>query len=401
MQDIFFIQLDADAGRARWSSAAGELADGTLAEAAAQVGGRRVLVFVPAADVSFRDVAVPTRNRARIAAAVPYLLEEQLAADVDELHFAVGERAADGRVAVAIVARARMDAWLAALHAAGIQPAALVPECLALPYRPLAWTLWWGGDAAVVRSAAQRGFALDPDNVPFVLTRALAEAAPAAPDLLWVLDGGGAAGEAERRLADLGVPVQAERETRPLLALLTEHYNEQQAIDLLQGAYSRREQLGRLWRPWRPAAALLAVWVLAQFGIKAYEYQRLDREHARLQQEIADIYLQTFPGSKRVVNARVQMEQQLSALRGGGGDGDFMQMMAALSRPVAAAADVELERVAYKQGELNVALVIGDLQRLEQLKAQLAASGLAVEIQSATARNDRVEAQLHLRRGAS
>ena len=395
----FFIQIDSHGRRAAWLTPGDERVEGTPAEAVLAASGRPLHVFVPMADVVLRRVTVPTRNRARLVAAVPYLLEEQLAADVDELHFAAGERGAEGEVAVAIVSRARMDGWLEALHGAGLNIAALIPEGLALPYQPGSWTLWWDKDQAIVRDGPQGAFALDMDNVAFVLKRALGES-PTPPETLWLIDAG--AGDAAARLAEVGVPLQDHRETRPLLATLREYYNEQTAINLLQGAYSRREQLGKLWRPWRPAAALLLVWVVAQFGIKYYEYHTLDAENARLQQEIGEIYLKTFPEAKRVVNPRVQMEQQLAALRGGGqGAGDFVELMSAFSQPVAATQGLEVWRIGYKDGELNVGLVIGDLQRLEQFEQQLATARLKVEIQSATARDNRVEAQVQIKRGAS
>ena len=402
MQELFFLHLHAAGDRAAWLDANGDVIQATLADAAAHAAGRRVLVFVPTADVVFRRVTVPTRNRARIAAAVPYLLEDQLAADVDDLHFAVGERGADGSVAVAIVARTRMDAWFAALHEVGIQPQFLVPDCLALPYQQGAWTLWWASDNAVIRNGLQSGFALDADNVPFVLKRALAEMEPP-PEMLWVMDAGGAGGEAAVPLADMNVPLQSQLEARPALAVLKENYNEQHAINLLQASYSRREQFGRMWRPWWPAVALLLLWVAAQFGIKIYEYRHLDQQNAQLQEEINQVYLAAFPDAKRVVNARAQMEQRLTALRGSGGQGgDFMTLMAAIAQPVVTTPGLEVQRLAYKEGELNLALLIGDLQSLEQFKQRLVGSAqLNVEVQSATARNDRVEAQLHIKKGAS
>src|SRR3569833_1645017 len=93
-----------------------------------------------------------------------------------------------------------------------------------------------------------------------------------------------------------------------------------------------------MWRPWRPAAALLLVRVAAQIGIKYYENHRLDAENARLQQEISDLYLKTFPEATREVNPRAQMEQRLAVLRGGGGQGggDFMVLLSACCQPVAA-----------------------------------------------------------------
>lgn len=397
MQELFFLRLDATAERAAYVTPTGEVIDTTLMDAAAHASGRRVLVFVPTADVVFRRAAVPTRNRARITAAAPYLLEEQLAADVDDLHFAVGEREADGSVAVAIVARSRMDAWLTALHAAGVQPAALVPDSLALPYQAGAWTLWWSTDQVIGRNGRQSGFALDADNVPFVLKRALAEA-EAPPETLWVMDAVGSAADP----AKLDVPVQSQAETRPLLAVLKENYNEGSAINLLQGAYSRREQLGRMWRPWWPAVALLLVWVAVQFGMKVYEYRTLDRQNAQLQQEISQIYLATFPDAKRVVNARAQMEQRLAALRGGGQGGGFMEFIGAVAQPVVATPGLEVRRLGYKEGELSLALSIGNLQALDQFKQRLIdGSRLQVEIQSASARNEQVEAQVRIRKGGS
>ncbi len=56
-----------------------------------------------------------------------------------------------------------------------------------------------------------------------------------------------------------------------------------------------------------------------------------------------------------------------------------------------------LQRVSYHDGKLDLALVIGDLQALDQLKQQLIEqAGMTVDIQSASALNDRVEARLQL-----
>ncbi len=401
MRELFFIRLGGDTQRVSWLDTGGQFVEGPLQEAAAQIGARRVVVFVPAADITFRQVAVPTRNRARLTAAVPYLLEDLLADDVEDLHFAIGERGADERLAVAIIARARLDAWLAALHEAGIQPAALVPEVLVLPYQAGAWTLYCEPEQVLGRTAAQSGFVFDADNLAFVLERTLAEADPR-PESVWLYAAGGAVDVAAAVMTEAGVIIQPQADPGSSLALFAGQYHEPTSLNLLQGVYSRREQLGKLWRPWRPVLVLLALWVITQFGLKLYQHNTFGTEHERLRAEVNQIYLNTFPDAKRVVDARVQMEQRLAALRGGGGQSaGFMELMAALGDSQVANSGVELRRVAYKDGELNVALTIGDLQRLEQYKNQLVSGGLSVEIQSATARNDRVEAQLHITRKAS
>ena len=165
--------------------------------------------------------------------------------------------------------------------------------------------------------------------------------------------------------------------------------------------YSRRERLGKVWRPWRPAAALLATWAVLQFGINIYHYRELRADDARLRQEVSQIYLRTFPDAKRVVDARVQMEQRLTALRGGQEDvGDFLKLLSAVSGPAATLGGVGIDHLSYKEGEVNLALTISDLQRLDQLKDRLSKeTHMSVEIQSATTRNNGVDARLQVKGG--
>src|SRR3974390_2754720 len=86
---------------------------GPLALAAARTAGRRVCVLVGGADVVLADPAGPAKAGAKLQQLVPYALEEQLADDIEDLHFALGKRPSDSsRVPVAVVARALLDQWL-------------------------------------------------------------------------------------------------------------------------------------------------------------------------------------------------------------------------------------------------------------------------------------------------
>jgi len=66
---------------------------GPLRQAAAAAGSRRLAVIVPRSDVLMTEVELPVKSGGvRLQQVVPYALEEQLAADIDTLHFALGER---------------------------------------------------------------------------------------------------------------------------------------------------------------------------------------------------------------------------------------------------------------------------------------------------------------------
>jgi general secretion pathway protein L len=68
---------------------------GKLEGAVAAAAGRHVCVLVPGTDVLLLEPELPAKVGTKLAQIVPYALEEQLADDIDDLHFAIGKRSAD------------------------------------------------------------------------------------------------------------------------------------------------------------------------------------------------------------------------------------------------------------------------------------------------------------------
>lgn len=381
----------------------GSVTRGLLEEEAAALagGGYQIIVLVPGADVLLTQAAVPTQNRQRLARALPFALEERLGSEVEDLHFALGRRQEDNQISAAVVDRARMDTWLAGLREAGLQPDIVSPETLALPSKPGTWLVLKENIGTMVRTGPQSGFAADSDNLDILLNMALDEAEAARPTQVHLLDctpDSTALPETTTAHPDIGIAIEACDEEP--LALLAKSFDEQNAINLLQGDYSRGEQLGKLWRPWRPALALVMVWLLVQVGTMVTEANRLSRKAPRLQQQVEQIYRKTFPDARKVVNPRVQMERALEALRsnkGQGGEG-FLKVLASSGPSLQEAPNLHLRNVSYKDGELNLDLEIQDLQALDQLKQRLGGqSELEVEIQSASSLADKVESRLQVR----
>lgn len=391
MRNTLLIQLtDPEQGRGRWlySEGAGEtlseVREGALSQASGAAVGRRVVVLVPAIEVLLTRARVPSRNRQRVLKAVPYALEEQLAGEVGELHFALGN-ATDDQYPVAVVARQQMDAWLACCAAAGLQPDAMLPDVLALPYGEDCWGLLLQGDTATVRTGALEGFGCDRTNLGALL--ALWEDGPV-PALRRLIEPGAAPLEGEAWSQQEWRDDANEdplREMAGQLASLPE-------LDLLQGAYGRSEQLGRLWRPWRASAALLLVGALLGSVSMGLEYHRMGQEQAQLHAQIEQTFRDAFPNAKRVVNPRAQMEQRLAALQRGG-DGDdsgFLSLLRSAGPILRSNKGVQVSAASYREGRLDLELTADNLQVLDQLKQTLSQRPeLEAEIQSANADADR------------
>ncbi len=360
--------------------------------------GQRVIVLVPGEDVLLCRVGVPGQKQRLLAQAVPYALEEQLIDDVEEQHFALGAISGD-QVNVAVVSHKKMQQWLALLQQAGIEADQLVADVLALPLAENSWQLLQFKQRLLLRYGEQRGLVMDADSASLNLKALLAEAGESRPDRIKCQDFSAAG------LTLPGVDVELLVEPASGLPVLTmaAAYQEQKAINLLQGQYSRRERMSKYWRPWRAAAALLAVFIVVQFASGIVDQQRLAAEKTALLEEIEQIYRQTFPKARKVVNAKLQMERALKSLRGGSSTNEgFSKLLAQAGEQFNQTSQLKIQRLSFKNGQLDVALFIGDLQQLDQLKQRLVdMAGMQVEIQSATAKGDRVEARLRIKGAAS
>jgi general secretion pathway protein L len=369
---------------------------GTLAEAAVEANGLRTVALVPGLDCLLTTVNIPGRgNRQKLLRAIPYALEEQLSDDVEDLHFAVGEAAAGGEYPVAIVASRRMDAFLEAFRAAGLEVARLAPDLLATPWTENRTTIVIDGAVALVRTGPSGGYAVDADNLALFFDDGQTGDADET--------------EPEATRVHMYVPAGSPPPELPVADVEVEHYNgdvltllaqglDTGSIDLLQGAYSRTQEWGRLWRPWRATAALLATGFLLSHVAMGIDYYRLGKESDSLGTRIEEIYRQTFPGTKRVVNPRVQMEQQLAQLqRQQGAGGQFLVLLARSGDVLRNAKEIEISGASYRAGRLDVELSATSLQVLEELKQTLTGKGLTVEIQSATTEaGQRVKSRLRI-----
>jgi general secretion pathway protein L len=396
MRNTLLIQLtDFSGDGCRWTvfdgqGEAGPLSDGSLAEAAASQAGLRLVVLVPSSAVLLASAKVPTTQRQRALRAVPAVLEDQLVADIETQHFALGEPDGEGLFPVAVTDRARMRDWLEALSAAGLQPDHLVPGLLALPLEEHRWTVWAEPDLVSVRTGPHQGFISDPENLTWLWELAAGETPPG--EALWC-------GSVEAP-ADLPGSPTLQRDERDPLLVLADGLGERPTLDLLQGEFSRSAQWARLLRPWRATAALVLAALVVAGGNLGLQYAHLGREQDALRQQMETLYREAFPNARRVVDPRAQLEQQLKSLqrRSATGHSSFLTLVAQAGPVIRSAEGVEVEGASYRDGRLDLDLTAQSLQTLDRLKQSLSqVAGLESQIESATADADkRVRSRLRI-----
>jgi general secretion pathway protein L len=413
MADWFVVRLGKRGGEAAtWVAVDGEgrlLATpegGTVAQAASRAAGRRVAVLLPAGDVLLTDAALPAKTGAKLAQVVPFALEEQVADDIDSLHFAVGRRnATSERTAVAVVGKAALQAVMATLTEAGLAPAALYSEAGLVAANP-GQAIAWLEDETLVVSIADRPPIVAPassfaDAFGFLAaTQAYGEGIePSTVSLLLHAT----AADWQRHAGELGFLQEhfaaAKVQILPQGALpwLASQLEAAAPVNLLQGAFAARSTSGSDAKRWRLPAAIAASMLLFFIGSKVFEVRRLNEAERKLDVEIEQTFRAAMPGALDSKDARQRMERRFQSLQEGGGHAGLLPALGAFATARTAAPDATLQGLTLREGALDLRVRASDAQSLDRINQGLRASGLTTEITSGTAADAGYEGRIQIR----
>jgi general secretion pathway protein L len=373
----------------------GSIHAGTLTDAAGESAGQRVVVLVSGADALLTRVSIPgSSSRQKLLRAVPYALEEQVSEDVEDLHFAVGVAMEEGAWPVAVISRHVIQDLTEDALEAGLDIQQVIPEVLALPYRGNETSVLVENDVALVRTDQSAGFAVDSDNLGMLLAARMTDEEDTLPPLhLFVPED-----SLQPDTAEYVGETRVEPFAGDPLYVFAQGLDGR-AINLLQGDFSRSSDWAALLRPWRATAALLVAGIILSNVVMGIDYFRLKSESEQLRTQIEQTFKTAMPETRRIVNPRIQMQQQLDKLqRKSGTGGGFLSLLGQSGDVLRGMQGVQVDGASFRAGRLDVDLKVSNLQLLDQLKQELMKSGrLTVEIQSATTGADqRVQSRLRI-----
>ncbi len=420
MAEFLVIRLDPDPGKAaNWIAVDGNgtrtspPVTGPLAEATKDIADRAVIVLVPATTVLTTTVNIPIRSGSRLQAALPYALEELVADDVENLHFAAGTRGENGLLPVAVVAREQMQDWLQRLDEAGISASRLIPENHGLAHIP--------GTLSLLAAEGQIMFNDGADN-EFVMQGVKPSDALAVAGALDETAVGEAADSEENggpgHLLVYCEPADEKRFQHDWNALRHELASVDinllpdgvlprlavtvaagRGIDLLQGRYGAKAEIGAIFRPWRYAAILLLSLGVVAFGGKAVDYYRLNQEVNLLKAQFTREYREMRPGDTReIVDPVSTVNSVRRSLGGPGASQVFLPSLQQLALAVQQNGSADIEAISYRAGVIDVRLTAPDVATLDNFQKIVSGSGrFNASIQSTDQVGDKISSRIQIR----
>lgn len=391
----------------------GPAGHGAPADARAEATGRQTILLLPATAVLRLNADVPFKGGTKLLQALPFALEDQLADDVELLHFAAGGRGVEGRLAVAVVRRDYFDGWLARFRAAGIGITRAYGESDAIGGVPNTSTLLLEDERAVLAHPDGSAATVDGDAADLLLDLWLGDSMSAAPNdpgpvprhLVVYGDPGAIArldplwDRIQPRLATLGVHALPDGS----LARLAAQIVTTPGVNLLQGPYAPTAGMMSYWPAWRNAAMLVVTLTVLYLAVQSIQLIRLKSESAALDKAIEQAFTYTFPGAGPMRDARAQLAERLKALdaSGQGRSHDFLDELRAVSQSLVTTGAGRLDALSYRASALEVRLRAPNVESLDKIQKAIVQSGLQAEIQSANAVGNEVQGRLEIKRNRS
>lgn len=376
---------------------------GSLSDAAHFSENNKVVLLLDSSFIHINQVQIPTKNKQKLLHAAPFALEEQLADEIEDLHFVVASNTNTDKTAVACIRHDILDAILNDCADAGIRADAVLPDSLCLAADDKQWAILLFNESAYIQQHALLSANIEREYFKTLLDFTFDDDDTKIPEKIILFQNSDEECEqiGHDKLSATEI-INVSFNDHPLVVFCG-HYKQAMPLNLLQNKYKPVRKGNAQLKRWRIAASLAFIWLTLHLGNTAYLGTQLEASNQELRAQIINIYKDSFPESKKIVNARVQMEQKLNGLRSGSNDNDmdFMSLLGASHKALTSNKDITIKAIDYRNNNMDISITSTNLKSVEMINTKLNNDTLKSEIISSTSENNIVKGKLRIKRPRS
>lgn len=337
-----------------------------------------------------RFFSFSAKEKRHIEKAVPFMLEEDVITDIDDLHL-VTHKVSDSQLGVLGIEKSRMEASIDALVEKGITPNYYLPSIQMLPESEADWLIVHSEGEYLIKTNDKR-LAIDSEGLAvciYALTDGFSEI-PTSIDVIVFSN-------ADEVLVSKEMP----EALKPAVNLkkmdygqfLQSEFKQATKWNLLTGTFNLSADWMERLKPWRWVLAGLALVYCVDYGLTSMQAHEFQKQSKVIKQQTDALFRQVVPKG-----AIVDHKRQLNKLLKNVNDSDqtgFSQMVGKVE-PIFKANVLDMNSIQYdrNKGELRLDCVVADFATLEKMMESLKAIKLKPEIQNSTQQEDKLRVRL-------
>lgn len=375
----------------------GAVVTGSLQEASALAANRKVYAIVNGSSVLHTEpVLPPIKGSAKLQQVVPFALEDQLATDVEELHFAIGKRGSRPGTPVAVVAHEHIQQWIAELQAAGLHPTALMTDASTVPGDDQAMTIVIDNGRVLLRRTDSPPMMLDISPLEEALQLLIPEFTENTINIHIPESEYEQHQHSLQALHARAPNLQVKLLPEGALPLFASRIAQGDALNLLQGVYEPKRDFSSELAPWRLATMFVGVLFALHLIVTGTRWWQLKRQEVKLDQQISEVFTQGMPGVAPPIaaQARKMFESRLISLQTGSVDSQLLRTLDALADALTKTPNSQLQDISYQDNGVKLRLLTASVDALDQICKVLNTHGLSANIESEVPRDSKTEGRL-------
>jgi general secretion pathway protein L len=375
------------------SSGKGQLdevfADQPLDEVSFKVSG-----ILAGEQVLLTSITVPSKPTRQIVQAVPYLAEEQLASDVEDCFFAIGERTGD-ELKIAVVDQAWFEGVLNSLKALNLSPLVMTVEADLLSSSEQS-AIYIDAERAHLLQSAGKGLSTEIEQLGQLVAITLPELTDTVNVVRFADD---------HAKVDLVIDEIATLDTLTLvqesqpgscLEYMANCINSN-SLNLLQGPYAVRKKQSGSGSWFKTAVWAIAGVLIFQFCLMLAEGIYINNQAEALATESENLYRSVYPKDKNISNMRRRWNGHLGQVNPAANTG-FIALLSQAAVPIKANG-LEIQNINYNESRGDLVFQL-EAQRSEQLMRyveRLSDQGMDAEIGTISQDDGRVRGSIRIR----
>ena len=367
----------------------------------------RVIILVSGERVLTTEIDVAPNHARHIKKALPFMVEEQLAEDIDDVHLALPPNAGVGKNHISVVSHQELIHWLELLYSVDLEPYMIAPEFMFLPNPESDLRILFDRERALIQYDQYAGTVVELDNLDIYL-QLYCQSVDKTDTLKFSLM---ASDEDERGKEALTNFSASLKENEPAAAINTQLYRESvfsvlavmaiksmgQALNLLQGGYRVRTESQQTFMKWRPVAAVVALFVVCQLALFVGSGLWYQSRASDVKADSISLYRKLFPSERRVVNPKLQFQSHMNESQSMDFSKQFLGLLQIVSSDLPAK-DMRLRNLRFdaSAGRLMLEVDAKTIDQLESYKSSLVESGVQVELLQAEKQDHGVSGRLRV-----
>ena len=344
-----------------------------------------IVVVIPTEQVLLLSCQVPGRNSGQIRQALPYALEEYVAADIESMHIAAGSIKAGQTIHCALIGDEQMSGWKSWLAEHQIAADVLVSEAQ-LASASEDCTVFLGGKQATA-VYEQSSATVEREELIGLLEDLSATRLVAVGEEL---------SELERSQLDAELEVEQHSN---VATFLLERYAKQPPINLFQGPYAVVNKKTGSKKDITTLAKLAAVWGVIYIIGLGVQGMWSSYQAGQLAADNRNRYVELFPQDSVPITAAQLRRRFEGKLRNQGqqasaGPIRFVQLLGDTAPIFSAKGSVQSLSYLQDKEEMTVEMELKGYDQVDEIQTELRSRGIDIEVVSAGSIDGGVSARI-------